>query len=165
MPMSRVKRFKDAQEGVSGGVSFDDALREIQTGGKRSHWIWYVFPQIAGLGSSGYAVRYAIEDVDEAIEYLRDETLRARLVTITRAVAEQIRPPRSLPLTRVMGSSIDTQKLVSSLTLFGQVALDLHARETLAEYAELASLAREVLSVAAAQGYPACQHTLTRLRR
>ena len=159
--MTLLNRFKDAQDGAGGGVSFEEALGEIQSGGKQSHWIWYVFPQIAGLGSSGYAVRYAIADVDEAIEYLRDETLRTRLLTITRAVAEQIRPPRSTPLTRVMGSRIDAQKLVSSLTLFGRVAEDAND----AEAAELASLAREVLAIADTQGFPPCQHTLAALTR
>jgi len=75
--MASLNRFKDAQDGGTGGPGFAEALREIQTGGKRSHWIWYVFPQIAGLGSSGYAMRYAIADEDEAIEYLRDEIGRA----------------------------------------------------------------------------------------
>lgn len=157
--MTALKRFTDAQDGGTGLPGFAEALREIQTGGKRSHWIWYVFPQIAGLGSSGYAVRYAIADEDEAVAYLRDDVLRERLLTITRAVAEQIRPPRSMPLTRVMGSDIDAQKLVSSLTLFGHVA------ETRPEYAELATLAREVLATAAGEGYPPCQHTLTRCGR
>jgi uncharacterized protein (DUF1810 family) len=188
--VSRVSRFKDAQDWPDAG--FADALREIQTGGKRSHWIWYIFPQLAGLGSSGFAVRYGIADVDEAVEYLRDDTLRERLLTITRAVAAQLRAPRSAPLVRLMGSRIDAQKLVSSMTLFAHVAEMLRTHESastsvstsdsasksestkaresarggeaLADYAELANLAREVLAAAAAEGYPPCQFTLSRLQ-
>ena len=70
-------------------MGFEAALHEIQAGGKRGHWIWYVFPQLAGLGSSGLSHTFAIADKHEAAEFLRDPKLRSRLHTITAAVAAQ----------------------------------------------------------------------------
>ena len=79
-------RFVDAQ---SGG-EYEAALAEMKAGRKQSHWIWYVFPQIAGLGMSHMSQLYAIRDRDEAVAYLRHPVLSARLLEITTAVAEHV---------------------------------------------------------------------------
>ena len=160
--MSPLERFKDAQ--ATPGSGFEFALSEIQAGGKRGHWIWYVFPQLSGLGRSTPSRTYGIEGVAEAEDYLRDPLLRSRLLTIATAVAEQIKQPGRPSLQRLMGSSIDATKLVSSLTLFGEVAKRLHAAEGLDEYASIARVAAQVLAVATAEGYPPCQFTLGHLR-
>jgi uncharacterized protein (DUF1810 family) len=139
-------------------------LSEIRRGGKRSHWIWYVFPQLSGLGQSMASVTYGLQDISEARDYLRDPLLRSRLLAIASAVAEQTGHPRSVSLSRLMGSTIDVTKLVSSLTLFESLAQQLHAEEAVDDYASLARVAREILSVARAEGYPPCQFTLDRLR-
>jgi uncharacterized protein (DUF1810 family) len=157
-----IDRFKAAQDAPHGG--FGSALGEIRAGGKRGHWIWYVFPQISGLGASATSQYYAIEDEREAAAYLRDPDLRARLLIITSAVAEQLTAREPVPLARLMGSGIDALKLVSSLTLFGAVARKLHAAEGLEELKSISDVADQVLAIAAAQGYPPCQHTLGRLR-
>ena len=157
MSEGTLARFVDAQ---SGG-EYDTALAELKTGRKQSHWIWYVFPQIAGLGMSSMSQRYAIRDRDEAVAYLRHPVLFSRLLEITTAVAEQIR--NGAALDRLMGSSIDATKLVSSLTLFGEVARSLSDSPTDAT-AVLADLAEEVLIAEAAQGYQRCHHTLERLQ-
>jgi uncharacterized protein (DUF1810 family) len=157
----RLERFKRAQGQQSGG--FDAALHEIRTGRKRGHWIWYVFPQLSGLGASSMSQTYAISGLDEAAEYLRDPELRSRLLTITSAVAEQLTENSQLRVDHLMGSSIDAQKLVSSLTLFGNVAQQRSAAEGLEAYGTLARLSQEVLAISASQGYPACEYTLTRL--
>ena len=69
MTSSRLARFKDAQaQHVSG---FESALSEIHSGGKRSHWIWYVFPQLSGMGYSAPSRTYGLDGVREAEEYLR----------------------------------------------------------------------------------------------
>lgn len=154
--MSRLERFKTAQE--SPGSGFDTALAEIRAGRKRSHWIWYIFPQLAGLGGSARSKIFAIEGEDEAEEYLRDPLLRARLLEITAAAAGQLQDGTT-PLVELMGSEIDAQKLVSSMTLFGAVARTLHGIEGLDEYEALATAADRVLTVAASQGYPACAIT------
>ena len=151
-----LSRFVDAQ---SGG-EYDAAFAEMKDGRKRSHWIWYVFPQIAGLGLSQMSQRYAIRDRDEAVAYLLHPVLFSRLLEITTAVAEQIR--NGAALERLMGSSIDATKLVSSLTLFGEVARSLSDSPTDAN-AALADLAEEVLIAGAAQGYQRCHHTLRTL--
>ena len=150
-------RFVDAQ---SGG-EYEAALAEMKAGRKQSHWIWYVFPQIAGLGMSHMSQLYAVRDRDEALAYLQHPVLAARLLEITTAVAEHVR--NGVALDRLMGSSIDATKLVSSLTLFGQVARSLSDTPTDAN-AALADLAEEVLIAAAAQGYQRCHQTLERLQ-
>ena len=78
-----LQRFKDAQE-----RDYQQALAEIRAGRKRSHWIWYVFPQLQGLGRSPMCARYGIRGMGEAEAYLADETLRGRLVEISRALLE-----------------------------------------------------------------------------
>jgi uncharacterized protein (DUF1810 family) len=153
-------RFKEAQAEPRSG--FDAALSEIRSGGKRGHWIWYVFPQLAGLGHSSASRAYGIDGAAEAHEYLRDPLLRSRLVTIASAVADQL--ARGVPLGLLMGSSIDATKLVSSLTLFGHVARRLDESEPLDDYASLARVADAILDAAAAAGVPPCRFTLDRLR-
>src|ERR1017187_1422137 len=106
--MSGLERFRIAQD--QSGSGFEAALAEIHDGGKRGHWIWYIFPQLTGLGMSSMSRTYAIRDVVEAKAYLRDEVLGSRLVTITTTVAEQVSWRTSLEV--LMGSSIDAQKLV-----------------------------------------------------
>ena len=157
--MSGLQRFRDAQNASYSG--FQAALEEIRTGGKSGHWIWYVFPQMSGLGSSGLSHTFAIDDEQEAIDYLRDSELRSRLLTITSAVADQLRHGKSLRA--LMGSDIDARKIVSSLTLFHHVASKLSERESADVYGSLAAVAGEVLAVAASQGYPRCAFTITRL--
>jgi uncharacterized protein (DUF1810 family) len=161
--MSRLDRFKTAQASSHAGLA--SALAEIRSGGKTGHWIWYVFPQIEGLGTSGTSQAFAIDGEDEAEEYLRDPELRTHFLSITTAVAEQLRTAEGPTLDALMGSAIDARKVVSSLTLFGHVARKLHAAESLEEYDAIASVADEVLAVAAAQGYPRCAYTLKRLGR
>lgn len=155
-----LERFKKAQSGAESG--FESALAEIKSGRKRGHWIWYIFPQLSGLGSSPVSEMYAIESPGEAAEYLRDPTLSVRLLSITTAVAERLRDGASLP--SLMGSRTDALKLVSSLTLFACVADELHRTDPRETYRELAQTAEDVLKEAESQGYPRCRVTLERLR-
>jgi uncharacterized protein (DUF1810 family) len=156
---SRLQRFKDAQDQRVSG--FESALAEIREGGKRSHWIWYVFPQLSGMGSSAAALIYGLDGVAEAEDYLRDPLLRSRLSTIASAAVGQL--DRRVTLLQLMGSSIDATKLVSSMTLFEHIAQRLHAVEDLDEYASLSAAAKKILERAAAEGYPPCQFTLNAL--
>ena len=95
--------------------NYDDALREIREGCKRSHWMWYVFPQIQGLGYSSTARYYAIRDVDEAKAYLQHPVLRKRLLEISGALLELDTNNAS----KVFGWP-DDMKLRSSMTLFAE---------------------------------------------
>src|SRR6266513_6022494 len=119
-----LERFHEAQAGR--GASYDTALAEIRAGGKRSHWIWYIFPQIEGLGHSSTARAYALRDLGEACAYLGDPILRARYEEIVAAVSKQL--TRGISLEDLMGGRTDPLKLVSSLTLFRAAAEQL-ARE------------------------------------
>src|SRR5574339_754624 len=149
--MARLDRFKTAQASPHAG--FASALAEIRSGGKTGHWIWYVFPQIAGLGMSPASQAFGIGGENEAAEYLRDAELRAHLLSITAAVAERLRAGDPPSLELLMGSDIDARKVVSSLTLFRHVAQRLQAVEPRDEYESLVTIADEVLATAAALGY------------
>src|SRR5688500_17283729 len=92
---------------------YDTALRELTSGHKESHWIWYIFPQVVGLGSSGRSDQYAIRSLDEARAYLGHPVLGPRL----RECARLVLAARGPTAVDVMGSSIDTRKLRSSMTL------------------------------------------------
>lgn len=160
--MSGLQRFKAAQSSPDSG--FEYALDEIRVGSKRGHWIWYVFPQLEGLGTSGLSQTFAIHGEEEAVAYLQDSELRSRLLTISEAVAEQLTTSKARSLGRLMGSEIDARKVVSSLTLFGHVAKRLYDVEGLAAYSSIARVADEILAIAASEGYPPCAYTLGRLR-
>jgi uncharacterized protein (DUF1810 family) len=135
------------------------ALAEIRAGGKRSHWIWYIFPQIEGLGRSSTARTYAIQDFGEACAYLRDPTLRARYEEIAAAVSEQL--VRGIRVEDLMGGRTDALKLVSSLTLFRAAAEKLAPEDPV--YASPAERLAGLLEQTAEQGYPACDFTLAQV--
>ena len=157
MSSSDLDRFVHAQA----GGEYETALAEMKAGRKRSHWIWYVFPQIAGLGMSSMSQTYAIRDREEAIAYLEHPLLSARLREITDAAAGHVR--QGAALDRLMGSPIDAAKLVSSMTLFHDVARGLPAGTSSADTEALAHDAATILAAGEAQGYPACRHTRSRL--
>jgi len=148
-------RFKRAQDGPGG---FATALAELEAGRKRSHWIWYVFPQLAGLGQSSAAIHYGLQGLDEARAYLNDPQLRDRLSRVTTAVLAQLQRNPAPALVHVMGSEIDALKLVSSMTLFREVARRMDDQE-------LAAKADAVLQAASDQGYRECEFTLSTLTR
>ena len=103
-------RFVTAQDA---GDTYHHALRELSAGRKQSHWMWFVFPQIAGLGHSPTSRRYAIASLDEAIAYLRHPLLGPRLLACVAALSQL----EGRSAEQVFGS-IDAQKLRSSMTLF-----------------------------------------------
>ncbi len=105
-----LQRFVEAQEPV-----YDRVRSELRSGRKRSHWMWFVFPQIAGLGSSDMARRYAIASIGEARAYLDHPVLGLRLRECTGLVLAW--PDRSLH--DIFGSP-DDMKFCSSMTLFAQ---------------------------------------------
>lgn len=106
------ERFLDAQADI-----YEQALAELRAGRKRSHWMWFVFPQLGGLGSSATAHFYAIKDLDEAAAYLAHPVLGLRLVECTHAVnALQDRSAQ-----QIFGSP-DDLKFRSSITLFERAA-------------------------------------------
>ncbi|CAI3788391.1 hypothetical protein AHFPHNDE_02067 [Pseudomonas sp. MM227] len=107
-----LNRFIDAQR-----VVYSDVLEELRSGRKRTHWMWFVFPQLAGLGRSETARFYAISGAAEAVAYLHDPLLGARLLECTRTVLEH----SGKSVTAMFGSP-DDMKLRSCMTLFASVA-------------------------------------------
>ena len=105
-----LERFVKAQD--SGGT-YHQAVRELRNGRKTSHWMWFIFPQIAGLGRSAMAEAFAISDVAEAQAYLGHPMLGPRLVECAGIVASH----RGLTAEQIFGG-IDSIKLRSSMTLF-----------------------------------------------
>lgn len=156
-------RFKRAQDSDDAG--FETAMLELRSGRKDSHWIWYVFPQVAGLGRSSMAALFALAGIDEAMDYLRDPVLRKRLLAAAAAVAEQLERSPMPALDDLMGSRTDALKLISSLTLFREAASRLNVAEPSPAYAALAGMADIILEVAARQGFEPCQFTLRLISR
>ena len=111
-----LQRFVAAQDA---GGTYKRALDELRRGFKSSHWMWFIFPQIAGLGRSPIAQQYAISSLDEAREYLAHPVLGPRLAQCT-VVVGQI---EGRTAAQIFGS-IDAQKLRSSMTLFLRAAPD-----------------------------------------
>ena len=109
-----LSRFLKAQE-----HDYEQALSEIRSGRKRSHWMWYIFPQIQGLGFSSTAQYYAIRDLQEAKDYLAHPVLGARLKEISSALLDL----EGLSASEIFGSP-DDLKLRSSMTLFRMADLD-----------------------------------------
>ena len=107
-------RFLDAQRG-----DYAAALAEVRLGRKTSHWMWYIFPQIAGLGQSSTARYYSIRDLEEAREYYAHPVLGQRLREISGALLDL----RGSDPVAVFGG-IDSMKLKSSMTLFAVAAPD-----------------------------------------
>ncbi|MCL1994316.1 MAG: DUF1810 domain-containing protein [Spirochaetes bacterium] len=93
--------------------AYETALKEIRAGRKSTHWMWYIFPQIKGLGTSADAEYYGIENMDEAKAYLADNILRERLLEISEAL---LKLESNDPIA-ILGSP-DNLKLKSSMTLF-----------------------------------------------
>ena len=110
--MTDLKRFLDAQEST-----YSDALAELQAGMKRTHWMWFIFPQVAGLGNSPMAVRYAINSRKEAQDYLGHPLLGSRL----RECAEALLSVQGKTANEIMGFP-DDLKLKSSMTLFAALS-------------------------------------------
>lgn len=98
------------------GGTYEQALAELRAGRKVTHWMWFVFPQIAGLGQSAMSRRYAIGSLQEAEAYLRHPVLGPRLLECARAVVSH----PGLTAEEILGG-IDAMKLRSSMTLFRQV--------------------------------------------
>lgn len=107
-----LERFIVAQE-----RDYATALKEIKSGCKRSHWMWYIFPQISGLGHSPIAKKYEIVDLGEAKAYMENAYLRNNLVEISKALLEC----GNDDIEDIMGFP-DNLKLCSSMTLFELVA-------------------------------------------
>jgi uncharacterized protein (DUF1810 family) len=144
-------RFRLAQQ-----RDYEQALAELRAGRKRSHWIWYIFPQLAGLGSSPMAETYGLQGVEEASAYLADPQLRNRLFAVSNAVRAHVEHEPPAALRTVMGSEIDALKLVSSMTLFREIARR-------AGDDDMASAAEAILAAAKKQGFAECEFTLTRV--
>ena len=109
-------RFVQAQNAAG---TYDQVVPELREGQKVSHWMWFIFPQIAGLGRSETARHYAISSMDEALAYLAHPVLRPRLLECTGIVAMLSRRSAA----EIFGM-LDAQKLRSSMTLFKLAAPD-----------------------------------------
>ena len=112
--MSDLQRYTEAQK-----QDFDLALEEVRSGRKRSHWMWYIFPQLRGLGQSNVAWYYGIENLDEAKVYLEHPVLGQRLREITQTALEL---SETDPM-KVFGWP-DHMKFRSCMTLFAQISED-----------------------------------------
>lgn len=108
MSIENLQRFIDAQK-----CDYETATSEIKNGRKRSHWMWYIFPQIRGLGSTETSRYYGIKDLEEANLYLQHPTLGKRVSAISRELLQL----KDNDANKIFGSP-DDMKLKSSMTLF-----------------------------------------------
>lgn len=115
MDKYNIARFLSAQDRYG---HYATALQEVRTGRKTSHWVWFVFPQMQGLGMSAMSQKYGIASLDEAKAYYANTTLRRRLREITEALLQQ-----NDSALAIFGG-IDAMKVQSSMTLFELVAPD-----------------------------------------
>ena len=112
MDINSLDRFLEAQERM-----YETALKEIKNGEKESHWMWYIFPQLRGLGKSRMAYAYGINGLGEAKAYLAHPVLSARLIEISEALLEH----KGKDIEDILGD-IDAMKLRSSMTLFALIS-------------------------------------------
>lgn len=111
MKTHNLERFISAQKSV-----YQTALNELKAGKKQSHWMWYIFPQIQGLGYTEISKRYAIQDLEEAAQYLQHRMLGPRLILLSHILLS-LKPSDAH---KILGSP-DDLKLKSCMTLFSQV--------------------------------------------
>lgn len=123
MSTKDLKRFLEAQQN-----SYTSALAEIKSGQKTGHWMWYIFPQLKGLGFSPTSEFYGVNGLEEAKDYLKHPILGARLKEISEALLEL----DTSDAEQVMGSP-DHMKLRSSMTLFASVARSVPVFEKILE--------------------------------
>lgn len=112
-------RFVEAQKGTTFYASYDTALSEVRSGHKTSHWMWYVFPQVKGLGKTKMSHDYALSSIDEARAYLAHPILGARL----REICEVLMQHEGRTASDIFGYP-DDKKLRSCMTIFDAAAGD-----------------------------------------
>jgi uncharacterized protein (DUF1810 family) len=139
-------RFLSAQNSGSPTI-FERALAELKAGRKRSHWIWFVLPQLQGLGRSAMAQRYGIHGLTEAQAYLEEPCLRQRLEEVISVIGEQLELPDQ-SLEHLMGSGLDAAKTISCLTLFEAAGLS-SAKELLNQLGRRCSKTQALLTAPA----------------
>lgn len=112
MDVNSLDRFLEAQDKL-----YETAFSEIKKGSKRSHWMWFIFPQLRGLGSSKMSYIFGVNGIEEAKEYLNHPVLSARLIEITEALLTH----KGKDIYDIMGD-IDDMKLKSCMTLFALIS-------------------------------------------
>ena len=139
-------RVREAQQSGSHGSHFSTALDEIRSGKKSSDWVWYVFPQIEGLGRSAMNQRFAVSNVDDGRRFLDDPTTGSNFQTVLEVALEHLESGASL----VQLMNGDERKFVSSITLMRWLSIS----------PEVVELTQRALAASSAQGYMPCQATL-----
>ena len=161
--MNELKRFHEAQQNKYSG--YNQAYKEISAGQKTSHWIWYILPQLKlkTLGQSGNSQFYGIVNFEEACSYLKDPLLFMRYNEIIRLIEQNLK--KGIPLKVIMGSSIDVKKLISSITLFREVAsyLEIYEKKPNSDFKTLKDRCDTIFTLIP-KNYAPCTHTLTYLK-
>ena len=151
-----LQRFIDAQEGDG---MYAIALAEIRAGRKQSHWIWYILPNVRGLGYSETARFYAIDGQAEALAYYQHPLLGARLSEVVEAIVTVLSAEQRLE--GVFGD-VDAKKTISCMTLFQIVGTNT-AVQDYAHHQRFQAAAHRILVAGESQGLPRCVKTLTLL--
>ncbi len=152
--MRNIQRFTQAQRGSADFPSYTKAHAEIAAGKKRTHWMWYIFPQLAALGRSQTAKYFGIVGFEEACEYLSDVALFGNYQEIASLVLKQLKTRSAKDL-----FGADAVKLVSSLTLFQAAASYLSQGNQSSKFAQLAKCCDDIFSELRKKGYTPCKET------
>ena len=150
------KHFDFSQFHSNSNSDYAQALNEIKSGRKTSHWIWYIFPQLGLHGNSGMSKHFGLKSLEEAEAYLQDPVLGQRLVEISEAALEWLRP-KSTPINRLMGSSIDASKLLSCATLFSYAS---RGMECNGMFTELKLICEEALGTSDLDSQDFCERSM-----
>jgi uncharacterized protein (DUF1810 family) len=161
---------------------WEQAISELRNGEKESHWIWYIFPNVKGLGMSGNSIQYAIQSIEQGYAYLENDMLRNHLVegleTIAQFLIKNSKNPRSLQ--EIMGLKIDAIKIISCCVLFNGLvkrllttdeknSISLRSGKQVShqmtikiqrDYERIQTASQTILNIGLAQGYHPCQTTI-----
>ena len=151
-----LQRFIDAQDREG---TYANALAEIRAGHKQSHWIWYILPNLRGLGYSETARFYAIDGQIEAAAYYRHPLLGERLTVVAEAVVTAVTAGHTLE--GIFGD-VDAKKTISCMTLFQIVGTNTTVQDC-AHHQRFQAAAQTILATGESQGLPRCVKTLTLL--
>lgn len=155
--MLPIQRFIEAQQGKDFYPSYQSAYAEIKAGKKQSHWIWYIFPQLATLGYSSTAKYFGIADLNEACELIQNKEFFKNYYEIAQLVLQQL---EKTSITILMGGTIDAQKLTSSLTLFREAAAFLLSQGIKThDFTRLIECCDQIFIKISNQGYFPCEQT------
>ena len=158
---TNLQRFLDVQAGKKTHPSYELVINEMRHGNKKTHWIWYIFPQLHGISLSINSMKYGIANRAEAEAYIMHPILGPRLTEMTRIVLSHLTQSHS-KLHTMMNTTIDAKKFMRCMTLFTEVAPHVYNMSS-PWIEEFLDAANQIITIARKQGYKRSYTTLKML--